>query len=202
LAEATDASISRLEEVFAYKLRYRPHIVVYNSQADFLTWAPAAIVDRFIGMASGEWGGAVVTLWKSTAYTGYTIIQHELAHLFQFQSIRREAPRWWMEGTASYFEQVPDEDVYQRTRDLVITYGPPELTWGMSNDAPDGSNTPYVYYVGQTVAQYFIATYGEAGFAQMHLNLARDMRFEEALQQVTGGSLADFNKAWAAWLVQ
>jgi hypothetical protein len=200
LMKATDSSIERLEKVFGYHLLYTPHVVVYNKQSDFEDWAPPAVTEQFIGMASGEWGGVVVTYYESLAYTGYSIIQHELVHLFQFQSIRESAPQYWIEGSARYFEQVPYDDYEGRVRKIVKVYGAPNLGYRVPDYPPDGSGVPWPYYVGMTFVKYIITTYGDEAFAQIHVAMARDMSFTDALKSALGKTLPQLNDEWTAWI--
>jgi hypothetical protein len=202
LMKATDDSIERLEKVFGYRLIYTPHIVVYNQQRDFEDWAPPMITEQFIGMASGEWGGVVVTYYESLDYTGYSIIQHELVHLFQFQSIRESAPQYWIEGSARYFEEVPYDDYEGYVRKSVKAYGAPDLGYRVPDYPPDGSGVPWPYYVGMTFVKYIILTYGDEAFAQLHIAMARDMTFTDALKTVLGKTLPQLNTEWAVWISQ
>lgn len=202
LAEATDSSIERLERAFGYRLIYRPHIVVYNQQRDFEAWAPPGTSERFVGMASGEWGGAVVTIYDSLAYTGRAIIQHELVHLFQFQSIRERVPVWWMEGSATYFEEMTPVDIEAYVRLVAQRYSPPNVAYGVRAVPPDGSTAPWPYFVGYTFIRFLYERYGEAAFRDAHIAFARDMRFPDALRAATGASLTDLAREYAAWIAE
>ncbi|MCC7207354.1 MAG: hypothetical protein IT323_08610 [Anaerolineae bacterium] len=199
LADATDTSIELLEQMYGYRLLYTPHIVVYNTPAHFQSWAPPEVTDEFIGLASGLWGGAVVTYWESIEFTGYAIIQHELVHLFQYQSIRDHAPKWWMEGSARYFERVSDFDAQTFVRAMSLAYGAPQVANGVQDLAPDKSGA-WPYHVGSVFIGWFIDNFGEDAFHQMHVAMARDVRFPEALELVTGKTLRAVSDAFKAWL--
>jgi flavodoxin/predicted small secreted protein len=205
LAQATDYSIERLSKEFDYKLLYRPHIIVYNTQADMADWAPAQWVDYFIGMASGQWGGAVVAFYDTTRFTGYSVIQHEMVHIFQYQSMRsvkQLVPKWWVEGSATYFEEQTD-DVLGRVKQIVKRVGePPSLMQGVGISAPDGSRVPWVYYVGSTFVMFLRESYGDAVFAEVQAAIARDIRFSDALKMATGKSLEQLNAEWQAWIMR
>ncbi|MBX3062768.1 MAG: hypothetical protein KF726_07325 [Anaerolineae bacterium] len=201
---AIDYSIERLSKEFGYRLLYRPHIVIYNSQADMDDWAPGSWVDYFIGMASGQWGGAVIAFYDSARFTGYSIIQHELVHVFQYQSMRsvkQLTPTWWVEGSAMYFEEQTD-DILGKVKAVVRRTGAPSLMRGIGIYAPDGSNIPWVYYVGATFVTYVRQTYGNEVFSEIHAAIARDIRFSDALEMATGKSLEELNIEWQSWISQ
>jgi hypothetical protein len=200
LAAATDESIEALEKQFGYKLLYRPRVVMYNNTRDFGDWAPPQMTESFVGLASGEWGGAVVAYELSLQYTAYGIIQHELAHLFQFQSIRRNVPQWWMEGSAFYLQYLPD-NILLRVRGVVQAYGPPSIAYRIPDVSPDGQVYAWQYYVGATFIMYLKETYGDDAFAKMHTALARDIDFTDALEMVTGKTLTQLSADWAVWIM-
>jgi hypothetical protein len=203
LAAATDYSIERLSKEFNYKLQYRPHIIVYGTQEDMADWAPPDLVEAFIGMASGRWGGAVVAYTDSARFTGYGIIQHELVHIFQYQSMRsvkQLVPGWWVEGSARYFEEQPI-DILSRVKEIVRAYGAPTLMQGIGMRAPNGRNLGWKYYVGSTVVMYLRETYGDVVFAKIQAAIARDIRFSDALKMATGKTLQEIDADWEAWIL-
>lgn len=203
LLKATEDSISRLEKAFGYALLYSPHIVVYNNRRDFMVWAPPSLSERFIGLASGEWGGAVVAYTESIEYTGEAIIQHELTHLFQYQSIREDqAPKWFIEGSARYFETVGGEYIEEYVRALTAIYGAPNLQYRVDERSPDGLGDPWPYSVGKTAITFLREKYGPDVFETIHKALARDIRFDAAIKMATGDTLERISNAWGAWIKQ
>jgi len=204
LVKATDDSYERLSRIFGYELVYAPHVVVYNTQADFMDWSPPAIVERFIGMASGDWGGCVVTVYDTMDFTGYAIIQHEFVHLFQFQSLRQTAPQWWIEGNARYFEQKNPEydEIVPYVKSIVEQYGPTNLTIRVPSRPPDDSGIPWPYYVGMTFTKFFIENYGEETFQRVVIAAARDIAFLDALKIATGKTVTQLNQEWADWITK
>lgn len=202
LVAATDKSIETLENEFDYKLLYKPHIVVYNSTKDFRDWAQGFEEAGFIGMANGKWGGAVVAVYSSIRYTGYSIIKHELAHLFQFQSIQRELAQWFIEGSARYFEDFPEQDGEAVVRQYVRGFAPPSLLSAVPYISNDKKIVGLPYYVGMTFIKYMRATYGADSFAKVHLALARNMELTDAMKFATGKTLDQLDKEWAKWITQ
>lgn len=203
LVAATDASIAALEKEFAYKLLYKPHIVVYNTVKDFSDWSPPFIENiGFIGMASGEWGGAVVAVYGSIKFTGYSIIKHEIAHLFQFQSMQENAtiPQWFVEGSARYMEDFPEEDPEKATRTYVKKAGAPSLQMALPMETADGSITAWPYYAGSTFVKFLKEKYGADAFSRTHLALARGIGLAEALEIVTGKTFAQLDSEWGKWI--
>lgn len=203
LAVATDYSITALQTAFDYKLLYAPHIVIYNSVDDFSEWAPPALEGSFIGMASGKWGGAVIGVYNSMRFTGYSIIKHELTHVFQFQSIQQILPKWFIEGSARYMEDYPEEDDEAVTRQIVKKYGAPSLQVSVPNFSPDHhTDDAWQYYVGMTFIKYLRTTYGNNAFAKVYLALARNIDLPTALQMVTGKPFDQIDTEWRKWIMK
>lgn len=199
IVNGTDHAIERLEKMFGYRLLYTPHIVFYNEARHFRAWAPAQLADIFIGLASGVWGGAVVTFYDSLDYTVYAVIQHELTHLFQYQSMRNDdVPRWWVEGTARHFEERNDEDQLLLAKNYVRRRGMPDLT--RTNRHLVDTNIGVTYYVGASVMQFFIETYGIEAFQRVHIATARHIPFDQALQNAIGKTRRQLSQEFEAWL--
>ena len=121
-------------------------------------------------------------------------------HLFQYQSIRDHAPKWWIEGSARYFERVSDFDAESFVRGMTLAYGAPDVAYAIPDNSPDGSSSSWPYHVGSVFIGWFIETYGEDAFHQMHVAMARDVRFTDALELVTGKTLSNVSDAFRAWL--
>ncbi len=200
IVRGVDHAIERLERSFGYRLLYKPHIVIYNQPRHFQAWAPPQIADRFIGLVSGVWGGAVVTVHRSLEYTVYAVIQHELTHLFQFQSMRDDdVPLWWLEGTASYFEERNDQDNLRRTRDFVRRFGMPDLT--RTNRHLSDDDPSVTYFVGAALIDYIVKTYGIEAFQRVHIGTARHMPFDQALQAAIGKTRRQLSQDFQRWLL-
>ncbi len=202
LATATDQSVEALQKAFKYKLLYQPHIVIYNDIADFKEWAPPVVEGSFIGMASGLWGGAVIGVYNSMRFTGYSIIKHELTHVFQFQSMVQTLPEWFVEGSARYMEELPEENDEAVTRQVCKQYGPPSLQASVPSISPDRKVHAWPYYVGMTFIKYMRTTYGNDSFAKVYLALARNVDLPTALKAATGKTMAELDQGWQKWIVR
>lgn len=201
IGRGTDYAIERLERFFGYRLLYKPHIVFYNQPRHFQAWAPPQIVDRFIGLASGVWGGVVVTFYESLEYTVYAVIQHELVHLFQFQSMRDDdVPRWWTEGAASYLEERNNQDNLKLARDFVRRHGMPDLM--RTNRHLSDRNRAATYFVGAALVDYVIQTYGIEAFQRIHIATARHVPFDQALQGAIGKTRRQLSQDFERWLLR
>jgi len=208
LAQAADTIITRLTAIYGYKLLYRPHLVMYNNETDLREWDLQGLMrdSEFVGLASGQWGGAVVMFNNTLEFTAYNILQHEVVHLFQFQSWRtgkQLIPRWWIEGSARYFEKpMPEADSKTVVTSYLKSYSPPSLVQGVTSIAPDGRNIGWLYWVGATFVEFFRDTYGDSAFQEVHQALARDIRFDEALKMATGKGISELSAEWQSWISQ
>lgn len=208
LARAADTIITRLTAIYGYKLLYRPHLVMYNNETDLREWDLQGLMrnSEFVGLASGQWGGAVVMFYNTLDYTAYNILQHEVVHLFQFQSWRtgkQLIPSWWIEGSARYFEKPGIEtDPKTVVTNYLKYYSPPSLVQGVTSIAPDGRNIGWLYWVGATFVEFFRDKYGDTAFQEVHQALARDIRFDEALKMATGKGISELSAEWQSWISQ
>jgi len=199
---AADTSVEDLQREFDYKLIYKPHIVIYSTYKDYLEWDPPQDegVISAIGVASGQWGGLVAVTYNSVKFTAYTIVRHELTHVFQFQSVQRPLPQWFIEGTARYMETYPEIDGEKFTRGMVKQYGAPSLQMGLPLISPDKKTNAWPYHVGQTVIKFLKTQYGNDALGRLYLALARAMEFGDAIKAVTGLTFEQFDLAWQKWI--
>ena len=126
------------------------------------------------------------------------LMSHELCHAMISQATNDQAPHWFQEGLAQRIEMRPYHanafNMYEDNRLIAMSLLDPVLR--MSSD-PDVISEAYIE--SQTVIRYIEATYGEAGVKKMLDSFRGGATTEEAIQQLTGKSLADFDVNLRTW---
>jgi len=126
------------------------------------------------------------------------LMSHELCHAMISQATNDQAPHWFQEGLAQRIEMRPYHanafNMYEDNRLIAMSLLDPVLK--MSSD-PDVISEGYIE--SQTVIRYIEATYGEAGVKKMLDSFRSGATTEEAIQQLTGKSLAEFDVNLRSW---
>ena len=136
---------------------------------------------------------------------------HEYTHMVQWiqfigkptaYQVTALLPQWFIEGSARYMEENPEEDNEAATRRLVKKYGILSLQQAIPMIAPDKKTNGWPYYVGMSAIKFIRLTYGKDVFARLHLALARSVDFPSAIQTATGKSFDEVDKAWQKWILK
>jgi len=126
------------------------------------------------------------------------LMSHELCHAMISQATNDQAPHWFQEGLAQRIEMRPYHanafNMYDDNRLIAMSLLDPVLK--MSSD-PDVISEGYIE--SQTVIRYIEATYGEAGIKKMLDSFRNGATTDEAIQQLTGKSLAEFDVNLRSW---
>ncbi|HEX9982258.1 MAG TPA: hypothetical protein VGF69_03260 [Thermoanaerobaculia bacterium] len=126
------------------------------------------------------------------------ILSHELAHALIAQATNDHAPRWFQEGFAQRIEMVPYHEnafnMYTDDRLLAVSLLDAVLT-----GSPDPEMITEAYVLSQTLLRYVEAKYGTAGLTKMLASFREGATTEEAIRQLSGQSMAQFDVAMRAW---
>lgn len=126
------------------------------------------------------------------------ILTHEMTHAMLAQATNDNAPHWFQEGVAQRVEGVPYHEnafnMYDDTKLLSVG-----LLDAVLRGSPDPEMIGEAYIVAQTVVRYIEATYGSAGLAKMIASYRDGASTEEAIQQLSGMSISDFDTKLRAW---
>ncbi|HEX7152083.1 MAG TPA: hypothetical protein VF618_11405 [Thermoanaerobaculia bacterium] len=126
------------------------------------------------------------------------ILSHELAHALIAQATNDHAPRWFQEGLAQRIEMVPYHEnafnMYTDDRLLAVSLLDAVLT-----GSPDPEMITEAYVLSQTLLRYVEAKYGAAGIAKMLASFRAGATTEEAIRQLSGQSMGEFDQAMRTW---
>lgn len=126
------------------------------------------------------------------------ILSHELCHALIGNATNEQTPRWFHEGLAQRIEMRPFHanafNMYDDSRLLAVS-----LLDAVMIASPDPDMISEAYIESQTVIRYIEATYGTAGITKMIRAFHDGATTEQAIAQLTGGSVADFDARLRAW---
>ena len=126
------------------------------------------------------------------------ILTHELCHAMIAQATGDSAPHWFQEGLAQRVEMVEYQrnafNMYDDDRLLSIS-----LLDAVLRGSPDPEMIGEAYIVAQTIIRYIEATYGPAGITKMLAAYRDGSTTEEAIEKLSGMSVADFDTKLRAW---
>ncbi len=126
------------------------------------------------------------------------ILTHELLHAMLAQATNDSAPHWFQEGLAQRVEMVEYQrnafNMYEDDKLLSIS-----LLDAVLRGSPDPDMISQSYIVSQTIIRYIEATYGAQGLAKMVAAFRDGATTEEAIQKLSGQSIADFDTRLRAW---
>ncbi|WP_162463090.1 stalk domain-containing protein [Paenibacillus psychroresistens] len=132
--------------------------------------------------------------------------RHELTHAITLSSIDSslyEAPTWFMEGAATYFEQAQPYYDLARSRVLYKALQDNKLI-AFSDIAADSTkwleaDVGLIYAEAQSFYGYLVAQYGETNINEIYYTADN---FTKVIDQITNHSLADLEASWKLALAQ
>lgn len=126
------------------------------------------------------------------------ILTHELTHAMIGQATNEQAPPWFQEGMAQRMEMAgyrPNAfNMYEDQKLLSVS-----VLDAVLHGSPDPEMIGEAYIVSQTIIRYIEATYGPQGLAKMLAAYRDGATTEEAIKQLSGLSVADFDTKLRAW---
>jgi tetratricopeptide (TPR) repeat protein len=126
------------------------------------------------------------------------ILTHELMHAMLAQATNDAAPHWFQEGLAQRVEMVEIHrnafNMYDDERLLSVS-----LLDAVLRGSPDPEMIGEAYIVSQTIIRYVEAVYGRQGIAKLIAAFRDGATTEEAIQRLSGESVAEFDTRLRAW---
>jgi len=126
------------------------------------------------------------------------ILSHELLHAMLAQATHDQAPHWFQEGLAQRIEMKsysPNAfNMYTDEKLLALS-----LLDSVMRGSPDPEMISQAYVESQTTIRYIEARYGQAGLARIIAAFRDGATTEDAIQQLSGGTVAKFDADMRAW---
>lgn len=184
-------------------LPYRPRVILYGPTAlpeyEQALGRPArAGAGITTGTTSEDWGGTIqyARLADSAYGMSFGTVLHEIAHLYQGEFAHLPVD-WFVEGNAEFFSLARDTDYRVWGRQRLLSGDPLSFAHGFSirgRTFRDG------YQLGATVFEYLVDTYGLDAHRRVWELIGRNVPALQAIEQVTGVTIAQFERDWRAWM--
>ncbi len=201
--EAMAAREEFFRQAWGGLLPYRPRVILYgwSAMAEYEEVAgDNVIVGNAIraGTTRGDWGGTVQIATPGMTPEGmaYGTVLHEVAHLYQEQ-FTLVVVDWFIEGNAEFFSLARGDRYKDYARQRLQSDAPLSFAGGFS---ARGTNFRDAYWIGTTVWDYLVETYGLDAHRQLWELVGNNVPRFEAVEMVTGVSIAQFERDWRAWL--
>jgi tetratricopeptide (TPR) repeat protein len=126
------------------------------------------------------------------------ILSHELCHALLAQATNDQAPHWFQEGMAQRIEMVDFQpnafNMY--SADKLI---PVSLIDAVISGSVDPEMIQEGYIVSQTIIRFIEASWGIGGLQRMIASYRAGANTEEAIRQLTGLSIPEFDARLRTW---
>lgn len=200
---------AQVEQNYGYLNRQPVQVVIHPSRRSLAA---------SMGWASGEsalgvyWGGSIKLLSPSVWLTGKSQqeiesvyrqsgpVVHEYTHLVVDQMTSGNIPRWLTEGLAQVEEQRLTGYLWLE-RGSAIKDGNLYALAQMGGDFDGLSNQPLAYHQSYTMARYLLESEGQQQVNRVLRELGTGYTLDQALERVTGSTLAEFEDNWRAWVL-
>lgn len=181
-------------------LPYRPRAILFGDSSVWLEWRIGTTNPNVVGVTSDDAGWtAQVAFFGNTTDLAYGTVLHEVAHLYQAAFTLMPAGSWFGEGNATFFELSQQYDYEDGVRAIAMRGELPVLLDG-TGPGVSGQTARLGYDIGYTFWKWLTDNYGLEGHRQLIELIDSGTRRNEAIEQVTGMSLADVESAWRIWL--
>ncbi|HSP15031.1 MAG TPA: hypothetical protein VLV78_09785 [Thermoanaerobaculia bacterium] len=126
------------------------------------------------------------------------ILTHELLHAMLAQATNDQAPRWFQEGMAQRVEMVGVMrnafNMYDDSKLLAFS-----LLDRVMRESPDPEMIGEGYLMSEAAIRYIEAKYGKAGLVKMIEQFRSGATTEDAIQALSGGTMAEFDRQFRQW---
>jgi hypothetical protein len=219
--EVGDASLKAMEEArpmyqkyWPNPLGYKPRAIIYNSYATWAEWAPGAGTAASTGGSTTIVAGQTRDTWGATIQkfnpfdrsnieqqiinTAYSVVVHEVAHLYQYANGGTRGSLWFVEGNATFFELVGRDSSVAYARELARSGELPTL----QGEGPSGRGAfaRAAYDIGCAFFVWLDETYGAEAHKLLWASIDQGRSVRESLEMVTGMNFVDMETAFRTWL--
>jgi len=181
-------------------LPYRPRAILFGDLDAWQEWQVGQMSAAIAGLTRSEWGGTVQRVTgEGVRDIAYGTVLHEIAHLYQDAFTFMPAGTWFVEGNATFFELQQYYDYEAAVRALAATGQLPALLDG-TGPGVSGRDARRGYDIGYTFWVWLTDNYGLEGHRQLITLLKEGVGRNEAIEQVTGLTVAEVESRWRVWL--
>jgi WD40 repeat protein/hemolysin secretion/activation protein ShlB/FhaC/HecB len=186
-----------------YEVTHRIPLIIYSSHNDFeQTNVSPEFLPEGVGGFTEFLKGRVTLPYQGSYSEFHHVIWHELTHVFQISRMSEAyrlhyrnsfvtPPLWFTEGMAEDWSSTWDSTGELFLSDMVLHDRLPNM-----NDLWRYSGTFVIYKIGQDLVGFLEKVAGPDALPAIYDELWRVSTFEQALERVTGMSLAELNDRW------
>lgn len=181
-------------------LPYRPRAILFGDLDTWREWQVGQMSANIAGLTRSEWGGTVQRVTgEGVRDIAYGTVLHEIAHLYQNAFTFMPAGNWFIEGNATFFERQQYYDYEAAVRTLAAAGQLPALLEG-TGPGVSGRDARRGYDIGYTFWVWLADNYGLEGHRQLITLIKDGVGRNDAIEQVTGLSVAEVERRWRVWL--
>jgi len=193
-----------LENVFGWKLKFRPTIVLVNNRERFLQMTGNSLVVAYV---IPERGLMVIdyTRTNTDPFSLGSIMKHELSHLALHNRIREgKLPRWLDEGISQWISDGIAEIITSRERsvfDGAVLSDKLFSLRSLSEDFPeDEESLLLAYEESKSFVEFIIHRFGRDGLLRVLKHLEAGNDIEEAVRKTFSLSFDQLERRWQSHL--
>lgn len=204
-----EGSIRKLENEFAYKMKNRIPLIIYNSHKDFEeTNVTIGLIEEFVGGFTESLKNRVVVPFEGSYEDFRHVINHEIVHALQFDmlygrggagtiigNVVYDIPLWFIEGSAEFYSREWDSQTDMYMRNAVIYDNLIDL------DILQYYSGGYIIYKeGQSVLKFIADTYGRRKIVDLYRSIRKTKSFERSLKSTIGLNLKQLDQKFKFYL--
>jgi hypothetical protein len=209
IGPATIEAMRQASELYARywprPLGYRPRAIIFANFSTWGEWSPGAGTTTggvvVAGTTRDAWGATVQiydTRWVDVEETAYTLVPHEVAHLYQYANSAAVGDFWFVEGNATFFELIDRDRMLNRVRGMATAGTLPSLQGG--GPSARGAFARDAYDIGFAFFVWFDEVHGAEGHRQLMALIQTGRSWRDALRDVTGMGFVEMETMFRTWL--
>lgn len=209
LAEYLEEIYDELVELYDYEPQQRTTFEIYHNAKGLSShqWFSARMVGLPWIQTIGASTGMMVALASPTAgnqrYNWARVVKHEFVHVITLQQTKFNIPHWFTEALAVTSEEIERPAEWNRLLSERVPRGEISSLDELNHifirpESP--ADWQFAYCQSRLYAQYMIETYGEETIAKMLDAYRRNVSTNDAIPEVFGVSVDEFEKGYHEFL--
>jgi hypothetical protein len=201
--EVARLALAHMQETTRERLDFPIHILLYANSGDFESWH--SYVDDWVGGQAFPALGVTAQILPPNTGAAWirSVIPHEIAHLFFYQTVHTPYaswPSWLDEGLAQYYEFVDKQESLTLAAQAAREGRLLPLRALSGSFGRDTEQVQLAYAESLSVVMYLLETWGEAGLQGLIQAFREGVNPQKAVHQALGVSWEEFEAGWINWM--